>query len=151
MAIMYSNEETYNECKQQLASEYGEIEKQSAPYPFDHTSYYEEEFGTNLKKQFIIFQNPIKTNQLATIKHEITAIETLFTHNNKRTINIDPGYLTASELTLASFKPRNQVKEEIASGIFSHTVIKVIEGKPQTFPHTFKDYKDHLTFFFPEK
>jgi|TARA_B100002003_G_scaffold113466_1_gene104964 hypothetical protein len=151
MAIMYAQEETLNQCKQELTTKYGPIQKENTPYNFDYTQYYEEEFGTNLKKQFIIFQKEIQTDQLATIKHEITAIEALFTKNNKRTINIDPGYLTASELTLASFKPRNQVKEEIAKDIYAHTVIEVINGKPQTFPHTFRDYKEHLNFFFPQE
>ena len=145
---MYAKEETLDECKKELIAKYGPIREEEEPYNFDQTTYYEEEFGTNLKKQFIIFQNHIQTNQLANIKHEITEIEKEFSKEGKRTINIDPGYLTDKQLTLASFKPRIDVKQDIGQGVYAHTVI---DNRTETFGHTFRDYRDHLQFFFPEK
>jgi len=148
MALMYRDEETLIACKKKLIELYGEIEQEGSPYNFNYTNYYEEEFGTNLKKQFIIFKKEIEIDELATLKHESTEIEKKFIQDNKRTINIDPGYLTEKELTLASFKERKDVKEDIGQGVFSHTVI---DNRTETFGHTFKDYRDHLKFFFPEK
>ena len=150
MAIMYGSNDLLDKTKEILQQKYSPISKESSEFDFNHTTYYEEEFGTNLKKRFIAFEKEISEAELADIKHEITQIEKELSQNNKRTINIDPGYLNEKELVLASFKQRNEVKTDIGKSVYAHKVIEVVDNKPTTFPHTFKDYKEHIDFFFPQ-
>jgi len=76
----------------------------SAKYDFTFTDYYDDEMGENLKKQFLSFEKLIMPDQLADIKNSTNEIETKYSIEGKRTVNLDPGYLEESKLILASTK-----------------------------------------------
>ena len=60
--------------------------------------------------------------------------------NNKRTINIDPGYANKNEVVLASFKGKD-FKENLGNNVFAHKVLEFNDGKAKEFWHTFPDFK----------
>lgn len=138
---MYSSEDIFTKTKNNLISEYGLVKAESSSYDFNFTGYYEKEMGSNLKKKFLIFNKEISKNDLIEIKHFITEIEEKYSQNNKRTINIDPGYLSSKELVLATFKGKD-FKEKISEKIWVHKVLEFKEDKIIEFFHTFADYKD---------
>ncbi len=53
--MMYSDESVFEQAQKMLESEFGGIEKISAPYDFTFTDYYEKEMGQDLKKRFVVF------------------------------------------------------------------------------------------------
>jgi len=149
IAIMYSKKETYNKVKQILEEKFGNTKAESQPYNFDQfTSYYEKEMGKNLVKRFLIFKKEIQKLDLIEIKQQTTEIEKEFSINEKRTINLDPGYLNKEELTLASFKKGTNYKEDLGQGVYAHKVLEFKEN-PIIFWHTFPDYrvKENQEFF----
>jgi len=150
IAIMYSNKEIYNKVKSILIEKFNNIKKESNEYNFDQfTSYYEKEMGKNLVKRFLIFNKEIKKQDLIRIKKQTTEIEKEFSKNNKRTINLDPGYLNDKELVLASFKSGTNYKEDLGNGIYAHKVLEFKDKEPIIFWHTFPDYrvKENQEFF----
>jgi len=87
-----------------LSRHFGTIDFHSGVIDFSQTQYYEEEFGKNLKREFISFKKLIKSENLWKAKILTNKIEERFAKNHKRRVNIDPGYLTQANLILASTK-----------------------------------------------
>ncbi len=87
-----------------LENQFGRIDFESKILPFNYTAYYEDEFGRDLKRVFISFQDLILPQELARIKITTNIIEKKLSRKGSRLINIDPGYLTLAKLVLASTK-----------------------------------------------
>lgn len=150
IAIMYSNKGIYNKVKASLIEKFENIKKESQEYNFDQfTSYYEKEMGKNLVKRFLLFDYNLEKKDLIKIKKQTTEIEKEFSINNKRTINLDPGYLNENGLVLASFKKGTNYKENLGEGVYAHKVLEFKDGKVIMFWHTFPDYrvKENQDFF----
>jgi len=141
MAVMYSSEELLNKSKSDLIKKYGPIKAEGHVYDFSFTNYYEPEMGKNLKKKFIIFEKEATKEELADVKFFITEIEKKYSNNTGRTVNIDPGYLSETELQLATFKEKS-FKEKIHEKVWVHKVLEFNGDEIKQFFHTFADYKD---------
>ena len=142
-AIMFKEEGTLNKTIMDLKKKIGSIISKSPEYNFNFTDYYEKEFGNNLKKTIVFFNKKINNEELKNLKLKIKDIETKFSINNKRTINIDPGYVNDKEVVLASFKNRD-FKEDIGEGVYAHKVLEFNNGQIKDFFHTFPDFKNKL-------
>ena len=147
---MYSDDSIYQECKRELIKLFDDIFKEGTPYDFDKfTSYYEKEMGKNLVKRFFIFKKQINKQDLKEIKLKTTEIEKKHSKEDKRTINLDPGYISENELVLASFKKGTNYKEDLGDGIYAHKVLEFKDDKAVELWHTFPDYreKENQEFF----
>jgi len=142
-ALMYKNEKILEETITSLKNDYGKIISKSLEYDFNFTDYYEKEFGDDLKKIIVFFNKKINNEELKNIKLRIKDIEREFFTNNKRKINIDPGYMNHKEVVLASFKGKN-FKEDIGQGVYAHKVLEFDNGELKSFFHTFPDFKSGL-------
>ncbi len=147
-AIMYSKKEILDKTTHILEEKFGEIKTKSEEYDFNFTDYYEGEFGTNLKKIFIIFEKPIEKQDLITIRERTGEIEQELSKNNKRSVNIDPGHISRSELILATKKGKNW-KEPLSNEIYAHKLLEFKDNEVISFYHTFTDYKlkQNIEFF----
>ena len=143
IALMFRDDSSVLE---RLEKEFGAIRTQSEVFDFTFTRYYEKEFGTGLRKMFLVFFKQIERTQLPQIRMQIARIEDEYRRNGRRTVNIDPGALSQESLIVASLKQRS-FKEYLGDGVYGHTVIAFRDGEVQTFSHTFADYKAHLEFF----
>ena len=140
---MYSDKDIYGECKKDLIELFGEVSKESDEYDFDKfTSYYEKEMGKRLVKRFIVFRKDVEKKELSDVKLKTTDIEKKYAKDEKRTINLDPGYLNESELVLASFKRGTNYKEQISDKVWLHKVLEFKGKEAITFWHTFPDYRE---------
>jgi len=143
IAVMYKNKGIYNNTKTDLINKFGAIAKESKPYNFDKfTSYYAKEMGKGLIKRFVIFKKQVKKSGLAGIKLLTAEIEKKYSKNNKRQVNLDPGYLSKTALVLASFKSGTNYKEKISDKVYAHKVLEFKKNKVITFWHTFPDYRE---------
>jgi len=77
-AITYSDEELLRSSLNELEKAHGEIDLKSASFEFNYTSYYEEEMGPELKKQFFSFKTPDSPEQLIDRKHQALELEEKF-------------------------------------------------------------------------
>jgi hypothetical protein len=87
-----------------LVKRFGKLDFESKIIPFIHSTYYEKEFGKDLKRKFISFDSLISPNKISDIKIFTNKIEQKLSIGACRIINIDPGYLNLSKLVLATTK-----------------------------------------------
>ena len=146
MAIMYSDPKVYEEVIGILKKEYGDIDFEDEEYDFDFTDYYLVEFGAKPKKRFVLFKKKIDSGDIVQIKLNTIETENQLKVEGKRMINIDPGYITDSEVVVPSTKPLPH-RTYAGRGIVLDKQLGFENGKVITFRHTFADYRVHNEFF----
>jgi len=141
IGIIYKDNSVYKKTLNELKKQFGEIETESFEYDFDEfTKYYENEMGSNLEKKFIVFKTLIPREKITEIKLLTNSIEDKYSKNNKRLINLDPGYLTEFNLILPSAKERPH-KIYLKKGIFADPIYIFRKSSCITFQHTFPDFR----------
>lgn len=141
IGVLYSNEGICKEIIGLLVKRFGEIEKESEPYAFDFTDYYEDEMGKNLVKRFIVFKKMIDMNELADIKIFTNEVEDKFAKDGKRLVNLDPGYLNKEQLVLASVKG-SAYKVYLDKGIYAHLTLIFKKNSCIELNRTFPDFRN---------
>ncbi len=134
-----------------LEEKYGPIELKSPILPFTYTDYYEKEMGKDIKRQFLSFQRLIDPGALASIKIYTNTLEEEFQKEKAtsgRPINLDPGYLAAGKLVLASTKDYCH-RVYLGEGIYGEVTSRYTGGVFEPLPWTYPDYcsKEYMDFF----
>lgn len=140
IGFIYKEDAALNKAQAVLKKKFGEIDFESQVLPFQHTNYYEAEFGQGLKRKFISFRNLILPENLAKIKNLTNRIEKKLSCGPSRLINIDPGYLSLSKLVLASTK---DYKHRIYLGgrIYAEVTLFYQDKTFQPWECTYPDYR----------
>jgi hypothetical protein len=139
IGFFLSNRELCERVIENLVNLYGQADVISEWMPFDQTTYYESEMGQFLQRRMLAFKDLIHQNQLARIKLETNEIETQFLENDRRTVNIDPGYLLQERLVLATGKNFSH-RIYIGKGIYADLTLIYRQGRFESLPWTFPDY-----------
>ncbi len=129
----------FQRAEELLVSCFGPLDYRSVRLPFAHTEYYAPEFGTSLQRQFIAFERLVDPGDLAAIKHHTNALEQSLSQAGKRSINIDPGYVSAAKLVLATTKDHSH-RIYLTQGIYAEVTLSYHHGAWQTLPWTYPDY-----------
>ncbi len=132
-----------------LEKEFGAIILTSRLFTFIETEYYKEEMGKNLTRVFAAFDNLIEKDCIVDIKLKTNQIEdNLFSVNGKRSVNIDPGYLTSAKVVLATTK-NFQHRLYLKKGIFAEVTLRYRKDSYSPWEWTFRDYKreESIDFF----
>ncbi|MCP4022593.1 MAG: DUF4416 family protein, partial [Desulfobacteraceae bacterium] len=82
----------------------GPVDLASSWLDFDFTDYYYKEMGSPLFRKVLAFKPLIEQDELSLIKEKTNVVEQQFVRDEKRIINIDPGYLLSSRFILATGK-----------------------------------------------
>ena len=150
-----------------LKHKFGDIDCITEKMNFDHTGYYDE-IGGSLFKILISFNKLIKKEKIADIKHWTNKIEKKYsvkmnlpvdnqtgirTNRGRETeilrrVNIDPGYMTLSNVFLASCKDYYH-RVYIGKSIFLENELRYCNKKYIFWDWTYPDYKkeEYLEFF----
>lgn len=135
---------------QKLSERFGEIDFQSGVMPFDYTNYYNDEMGQNLQRQFISFKNLILADTLVEAKIFTNELEEqfFFKDTKNRRINLDPGYVSASKMVLASTKDHAH-RIYLGKGIFAEITLRYYQKTFQPWEWTYPDYrtKEYIDLF----
>jgi len=129
----------FERAEEALAPCFGPLDYRSARLPFAHTAYYTPEFGAPLLRQFMTFERLIDPGNLAAIKHHTNALEQRLSQAGKRRINLDPGYISAAKLVLATTKDHSH-RIYLGQGIYAEITLSYHHGDWQTLPWTYPDY-----------
>lgn len=148
IGILYSSEAEMAEAEKYLLKKYGAIDFRTDGIPFSHTMYYQN-IGASLKKVFFSFEKLIKRESIVDIKLHTNKLEKKVSSLEKRSINIDPGYLTLSNVYLASCKEFFH-RAYLDKGIYLENEYKYVGRKFQFWEWTYPDYKklEYLDFFY---
>lgn len=143
--VIYKEEVLYEEVRRRLIGEWGPVDMESPAFAFNLTAYYEPEMGPNLKRRFmsvagLVAPEILPQAKLRTIELEEAVLRETGTAG--RPVNIDPGYLTASALVMATAKdfshriPLGQGIYAQLEFLFTKTGIKVLDWTYPDFRRT---------------
>ena len=120
-----------------LSEIWGKPELQSSPKKFDRTDYYHE-ISPDLSRIFLCFPGLVNPENLVTWKFQAINIEAQ-SRQPIRAVNIDPGYVDAARLVLASTKDHAH-RIYLHDGIFAEVTMRYRFKKWQSFDYTFPDF-----------
>jgi len=147
-AVTYVKTVPITELVMQLETILGTVDDRSEIYPFSFTSYYSDEMGKDLMKQFLSFNPCVHPKTLPGIKRKTNDLEEIWSKQGKRQVNCDPGYLTGSKLVLASTKDFAH-RIFLGDGVYGDLQLQFRHNKFWPEAWTFPDYQTDLalTFF----
>jgi len=138
--LITAKEDLFLKIERILSKKFGHLDFRSNIINFNHTSYYQKEFGCNLKRQFLSIAQLIKPETLPSIKLFTNSIENKLSQNGCRQINIDPGYITEAKLILASTKDFTH-RIYLGRGVFEEVTLYYQNNNFNSWQWTFPDYK----------
>jgi hypothetical protein len=147
IGIIFNSEEVMLKAKKKLVQKFGKVDSDTSYMPFSHTAYYKG-IGSNLYKVFFSFEKLIPRDRLASIKLYTNAIEKNLSVKGKRIINIDPGYLTLSNVFLASCKEFFH-RAYLGRGIYIENEYQFVNKEYICWDWTYPDYKkrEYISYF----
>jgi hypothetical protein len=140
---LYSKQEIFHQAKELLEREFGDVLMVSPPSPWDYSLYYKKELGSPVHRQFIFFRTIIDPGTLADIKIKTIEIENALSSDGRRSINLDPGYITLAKIVLASTKNYSH-RIYLGKGIYAELTL-LYRNRTNTYaPHlfTYTDYEE---------
>jgi hypothetical protein len=105
--------------------------------------FYEKEMGPKLLRRFVSFEPLLSPEKLADVKLATQQVEeknrgTMMRPYGRR-VNLDPGYIEAGKLVLASTKNASQ-RIYLRSGIYAEATLLYYEGGFHGCSYTYPDY-----------
>ena len=143
--LLAADEAVRRECLERLAAEFGPIDLETPLEPFLFTRYYCEEMGEAILRQYLSIGPLIDMGELPRIKHRTNALEeelalTDESGRKRRRVNIDPGYVAAAKMVLATTKDYAH-RIYVADGIFAEVTLHYQrQGGFAPYPWTYRDY-----------
>ena len=139
-SILGADTRAIDQVIEKLQEKFGDIDYISDELNFDFTDYYEPEMGSGLQRRMISFTKLILPDELPGIKLATNKLEDEFTGpDNKRSLNIDPGYIALCHLILATGKAFTH-RPYLRDGIYADMTLVYRGGRFQTLEWTFPDY-----------
>lgn len=125
----------------ELTNRYGVLDFVSGVLPFHYTDYYHAEMGQPLYRRFASFDCLIRQEDLAAIKVQTNLVEAEQSLKGNRLVNIDPGYLLAERLVLASGKNYGH-RIYLGYGIYADLTLIYRDKDYRPLAWTYPDYAE---------
>lgn len=139
--LLASSPDRLAEATRHLTYDFSAVELSSEVIEFDLTDYYADEMGSGLLRQWVATTVPILPRELAPIKLHTNRLEALFSVQGKRTVNIDPGYVSLSKVVLATTKDYSH-RIYVRDGIYEEVTLVYRRGSGfEPWPWTYPDYR----------
>jgi hypothetical protein len=124
------------------------VESRSPVIPFTVTDYYQSEMGEPLFRQFVSFKGLLPPQRLPEIKIAAMGLEERLAKEGKRTVNLDPGYLSDANIIIATAK-NHYHRVPLSDGVYAHMEYVLKDGKLNFLPWTYPDFQTdaYLDFF----
>jgi hypothetical protein len=139
IAFIYIESSELKTCIKNLENNLGPLSLKSKILEFKHSGYYKKEMGENLKRKVIGFQNLIERDKLVEIKIFTNSLEEQFSFEERRTINIDPGYISGEHLILATGKGFYH-RPYLGKGVYADLTLVYQQKSFRALEWTYPDY-----------
>lgn len=139
MSLISADDHLLRQVEETLTGRYGEVDFSSELLPFDMTDYYTPEMGAGLFRRFYTFRPLIPRDALVRIKRETNEMEGQWAVQGRRRINIDPGYICAEHLILATTKGYTH-RPYLGEGIHADLTLIYGDGEFRPLEWTYPDY-----------
>jgi hypothetical protein len=141
--FIFSRKEARDQALKLLVNKFGPVDLESPDYVFNFSSYYEPEMGTGLKRCFVSFEQLIRPESLPEIKLWTNELERKIQEqwaSPGRPVNLDPGYLTASALIMATTKDFSH-RIPLSQGIYAHLEFLFSKKGLKILDWTYPDFR----------
>ena len=141
VALLSSDADLLDRIESELSSVLSGIDERSEPVSWTVSNFYEKEMGPGLLRRFVSFSNLRSPQDLAAIKARTQTIEDAHrtASSGGRRINLDPGYLDAFKIVLASTKNAGQ-RVYLQSGIYAEVTLLYHNAAFHGLEYTYRDY-----------
>ena len=139
MSLFASEQTLIGEALDALCVSYGEVDFVSPWLDFGYTDYYAKEFGPGLVRKFVAFGALIPPETLPDAKLTTNSLEERFSLDDRRRLNIDPGYIASAHLILATGKGFGH-RPYLRDGIYADLTLIYQGGSFHGLPWTYPDY-----------
>ena len=148
IGMLAKDKKLFDKAEEFFIKDFGPIDYKSPVLLFNYTDYYKKEMGGNLKRVFISFEKLIPPEQISKIKLLTNSVEEKLAKNNKRRINLDPGYISDAKLILATTKDYFH-RIYLNLGIYAEVTLRWRRGGFEPFEWTYPDYqsKEYIDIF----
>lgn len=113
----------------------------SETFPFTATDYYLDEMGRGLTRRFFAFPTLADPARMTGLKDAAMDLELRYSEEDRRRINIDPGYLDLFKVILVSAK-YGGMKIHIGGGYYADIVLSYENGRFHAPKRSFPDFQD---------
>ena len=140
IGMLAKDKKLFDKAEEFFIKDFGPIDYRSPALLFNYTDYYEKEMGASLKRVFISFKKLISPEKISKIKLLANSVEEKLAKNNKRRINLDPGYVSDAKLILATTKDYFH-RIYLTGGIYGEVTLRWRRGGFEPFEWTYPDYQ----------
>ena len=149
VALLSSDVDLLTAVETDLSPILSEIDARSEVVPWIASKFYEREMGRGLLRRFVSFSVLQSPENLAEIKLQTQRIEDNYRIVAAgRRVNLDPGYIDAFKLVLASTKNAGQ-RIYLRSGIYGEATLLYHDSAFHGLEYSYRDYlwPESLAFF----
>jgi hypothetical protein len=152
IGILASDERCLSAAREALTAEFGPCDLVSEAWLFNQTTYYRDQTGPRILRQFVTVDELIDPGELADCKHRTNRIEQKLSQtldgSFPRPVNLDPGIIEPSKLILASTKNFSH-RIYIGKKMYAEVTLVFDKGTWHRLPYTYPDYLQlpYLEFF----
>lgn len=148
IGFIFRDDAVFAQARAVLIRKFGAPDSESPSFPFTHTHYYSAEFGGDLRRKFVAFSRLAHPRALAVVKCVTNEIERYFSKDGRRSINIDPGYLTLSKVVLATTKDYTH-RIYLDKEIYAEVTLYYRDTSYRPHEWTYPDFRTpgHISFF----
>jgi hypothetical protein len=139
ISVMFGDDEPMESAEEKIKEILGNIEDRKGPVPFHQTDYYEKEMGEGLSRVFFLFASLLSRERLPEVKLKTNDIEASLSRHGKRTVNIDPGYISLENVVLATTKGFSH-RIYLGDGIYGDLTLMYRNGTYKPLEWTYPDY-----------
>lgn len=138
-AIFSADREGLAAAARRLEGLVGRLDYVSGEFVFDQTEYYRAEMGWPLLKRFFAAERLMDPAELVELKVRSVELEQDFAPTGRRQVNVDPGYISAERLVLATGK--NSIHRiYLGRGVWADLTLIFERGEFRPLPWTYPDY-----------
>jgi|WetSurMetagenome_2_1015567.scaffolds.fasta_scaffold161765_1 hypothetical protein len=154
VGILAANHQCLHTAIDLLSDKLGRLDFSSDVWPFDKTSYYNEQMGPRILRKFVSVDKLIEPGKLAKIKLLTNKLEQKLSKSLAlpvpRPVNLDPGIIEPSKLVLATTKNYSH-RIYIGKKMYAEVTLIYDKGKWCPFEYTYPDYRQQCYFDFFSK
>jgi len=127
-----------------LSSCFGILDHKGKFFPFNQTTYYNQEMGEDLYRCVVSFKGLIEPENIGAYKKKAIELEnSLKNENGGRILNIDIGYMDFDKIVLPSTK-RGPFKLYAGDGIWLDMVLTYAKGDFKPTEWAFADFMENI-------
>lgn len=148
IGFIFSDPARLKQAEGLVLKKLGSFDAESPVFDFYHTEYYKKEFGENLKRKFVSLKRLANVDDIYRLKLITNAAEMRLSKAGRRSVNIDPGYMTESKLVLLTTKDHGH-RIYLKRGIYAEITLRFHGGTFVPTETTYPDYKSggYIKFF----